>query len=274
MKKRHNEKWENDKTSSRQVMESYRASLDKEFQDDSDCSLALPTYRGTQVEFDLGIEYSNSKDPLDRTAGAYLLGQLGWGDQCFLEESVDALIPLLSDNDVRVICAAGFALGHRMHSKAVPPLSKLVEHPDEEVRYSVVHGLLGLEDSLAIDCLIRFSQDPDSDVRDWSLMGLGTLIEIDTPKIRETLFHAIQDADYDARCEAILGLAIRGDKRVVDILLIEMERDSIGQMIIEAAEEIADPSLHSKLVELSETLEMDGDESWRAHLDSAIRACK
>jgi len=70
-------------------------------------------YRGTAEEFTLGLEHCDSDDPLDRVTGAYILGQLGWADSTFLDESVKVLIPMLKDSDSNVVSCAATALGHR-----------------------------------------------------------------------------------------------------------------------------------------------------------------
>ena len=104
MKTRHSERFENDPTPSRSLIEKYREAVG---QDDDDDSLALVSYRGGREEYEIGLEYCLSSDPLDRATGADVLSQLGWQDQTFLEETVDVLIPMLKDPDHCVAsCAA------------------------------------------------------------------------------------------------------------------------------------------------------------------------
>ena len=256
MKTRHDEKWEKDETPSREVVEAHRAERE---QGDASTSLSLVSYRGTQVELDLGLEYARSEDPTDREVGPDVLAQLGWQDQTFLEESVSALILLLQDDTNGVIAAAAIGLGHRNHLKAIPHLVALADNQDEEIRYAVVHGLLTLDDPNAIACLIQLSQDTDSDVRDWALFGLGTQIQRDTPEIREALFQGLSDSDDNARAEAQAGLAFRNDERVVEALIKEFEREWIGKLSFEAAAFIADPRLRPSLLNIHDNSEQFGD---------------
>ncbi len=67
----------------------------------------------------------------------------------------------------------GAAFGHLNDPRCIPALHRLRDHPDEDVRHSVVYGLLGHDDDLAVDTLVELSSDPDEDVRDWATFGLG-----------------------------------------------------------------------------------------------------
>jgi len=90
-------KYDNDHRTSEEVIRAYRHSLDT---DAPDISLAVVHYRGGESEFALGAAYARSSDSLDREAGAHVLSQLGWGDNCYLEESVFILLPMLGDPDL------------------------------------------------------------------------------------------------------------------------------------------------------------------------------
>ena len=83
--------------------------------DDSDEAdlLAIVQYRGGPEEFRAGLALLASSDSRERVAGADILGQLGWQDRTFLEESVDALLRALRDPVDEVVLSAIFALGHR-----------------------------------------------------------------------------------------------------------------------------------------------------------------
>lgn len=270
MRKRFNLKLENDSTSSQIVAERYRLAIDQEEHDES---LVLIHYRGTEDEFTLGVEYSDSDDPLDRATGADILGQLGWTDQAFLEESVKVLIPMLKDSDAFVAYCAAIALGHRSDPQAVPYIIEVSSHEDSQVRYGVVSGLLGQEAPEAIDTLILMSADPDTDVRNWALFGLGSQIDIDTPEIRRALFDGLNDPDEEARGEAMVGLALRGDSRVVDAILKEWEGEFIGKLSIEAAENIGDTRLLSRLTGFLKTMDLEDDPLYREQIEQAVAAC-
>jgi len=125
------------------------------------------------------------------------------------------------------------AFGHLSDPRGIPALHALRDHPDEDVRYAVVFGLLGQDDDLAVETLVELSRDSDADVRDWATFGLGTQIERDDAQIREALVGRLDDLDDDRRGEALRGLAARGDARAIPRLLIELDSDA----------ELDDPSM-------------------------------
>lgn len=272
MKTRFDERFENDPTPSRGLVEAYRKIFR---QDDHEASLAAVHYRGTREEFDLGVEYCGSTDADDRATGADVLAQLGWGDQTFLDESVDVLIPLLRDSDPHVVYSAAAALGHRGDPRAIAHLVPLAAHPDALVRYGVVFGLTGYEDADAIATLIKLTTDSDPDVRDWALFGIGSQIEVDAPAIREALFAGLSDNGMEARGEALVGLAVRGDEWVIDALLKEWEEQtSVGILSIEAAEAMADKRLLPFLEHFETTQDFSENEYFHRRLLAAITACR
>jgi HEAT repeats len=262
--------YESDATPSSDLVDRY---LRAQHVDDSSVSLAVVHYRGTQHEFDLGIRYVGSDDPLERAVGADVLAQLGWGEQSFRDESIDALIPLLSDPVPDVIYSAAVALGHRRAERAIPKLVELVCHPNSKVRYGVTYGLLCLEDDRAIQALIRLSQDCDRDVRSWATFGLGSQIETDSPLIRIALIERLSDSDHEVRGEALVGLASRHEPSVVDALKAEWQQDAISLLSLEAAAETGDPSLHPLLLRFRDTLDTSDDPHFTETLDDATTAC-
>ena len=269
---RHDKRYENDLTPSQIVVERYRKCINDE---ESDSSLALVHYRGGQEEFDLGIKYSTSSDPLDRKTGADILAQLGWADRTFLNESVAALIPLLDDPEDDVICAAAVALGHRGDSRAIPRLAGLANHPNELVRLSVVNGLSGHEEELVVRTLIQLTYDPDRDVRNWAVFGVGSLIRADSPEIRDALRKNLSDPDHEIRGEAIVGLAERRDESIFEILVHEWESaEIVNALSLEAAEIVADSRLLEPLKQLKTELPVEDDPYFSSALEAAIKACK
>ncbi len=272
MKKRFDLKLENDSTKSSVVVDAYRKVITQE---DFEESLALVHYRGGEEEFLLGVKYTQSQDFIDRIVGADILGQLGWMDQTFREESVDVLIPMLNDEEATVVHAACCALGHRHHLKTVPYMINLAQSSVALIRLGVAQGLLGFESEDAINTLILLSKDSDTDVRNWAMFGLATQIETDTSTIREALFAAASDVDFEVRGEAFVGLAIRKDLRVVDLLLEEWKSFSgVSILSLEAAQEIASPRLYSHLSSFVQTLDCEDDAAFEEQLYKALEACK
>jgi HEAT repeat protein len=111
--------------------------------DDATESLATIHYRGGLEEFRAGMDLLASEDPRERAVGADVVAQLGWQDQTFLDESVDALLKALRDPEDTVVQSAIFALGHRASPRAIDALLPFVTHPSADFRDAVVHGLSG-----------------------------------------------------------------------------------------------------------------------------------
>lgn len=261
---------ETDTTPSEVLVARYRRAYDS---DQEFVSMAPVHRRGTAVEFELGLRYIASSDPLDRATGAHVLSQLGWENAAFREESIQALLPLLADPDDDVIASVAIALGHRASHRAVPHLAKLASHPNSDVRFGVVSGLSGLENERAIATLIILSRDSDRDVRDWATFGIGSQVEADSAEIREALRDRLTDEDMEIRGEALVGLAARGDPGVSAALQEEWQGDDISALSLEAAALTKDPALLPWLEEFRETLDTSEDACFEEKLQAALAAC-
>ena len=113
--------------------------------------------RGTEIEFKIASDLTRSHDAIRRQIGADILGQLGWKNQAFRDESISLLIGLLSDQVDDVVASAAFSLGHRDSLEAIEPLKRHLKHLNPRVRYGVACGLMGLNDLSAVEALIILS---------------------------------------------------------------------------------------------------------------------
>jgi hypothetical protein len=87
-------------------------------------------------------------------------------------------------------------------------------------------------------------------VRDWACMGLGDqLRDLDSPELRAALVARLDDIDLDTRCQAMCGLALRRDPRVLRYVRNALARSSgnLSRLELLSAGALGDPSLH-KLV--------------------------
>ena len=231
--------------------------------------------RGSRDVFECACKLCASPEARERCVGADILGQLGTPNHTFPEETLAVLLGMLErEQEPDVLNSIAVALGHRRDPRAIEPLVRLKKHLDERVRHGVVFGLLCQEHALAIHTLMELSTDPDTDVRDWATFGLGSQIEADTPAIREALVARLTDEDEHVRGEAMLGLARRHDRRMVEPLLADLEAGWFGSLSTEAAAEIGDPRLYPPLVRLREEWAGDRDD-WRYRgLETAIEKCR
>lgn len=231
--------------------------------------VAILHHRATREVFEQAKILCQSQNARERALGVDILGQLGIPDRLFVDESLPILFSLLEkEQDTHVLSSIGVALGHIRDVRAVNPLINIKNHPSEEVRFGVVFGLLGHTEKLAINALIELSSDEDEEVRNWATCGLGSLIDVDSNEIREALFNRISENNSEIRGEAFVGLAKRGDKRIVEPLLEELSLEEVGTLAIEAAREIKDSRLHLALIDLKDWWDVNVD-----LLDEAIQNC-
>lgn len=209
--------------------------------------------------------------------GADILGQLGFyvdfTNLPFKEQTIPILLKLSeTENNIKTLQSIIFALGRMKDEKAIQRILKLKNYAHEDIRFAVVHGLLTIDEIDAIKALIELSADSDEDVRNWATFGLGSQIETDTEEIRNALFARTGEKGSEVcgeiRGEALVGLAVRKDKRVIEPLLKEFASETVGKLSVEAAVEIADARLCDSLLELKDWLDVDTD-----LLNEAIKNC-
>jgi HEAT repeat protein len=229
--------------------------------------------RGGEHEFRLAAQLMQSTNPDERCLGAGMLGQLGGETPVYVAESVDLLLPLLEDQEPCVLASVASALGHRRDSRTIGPLCQWVDHPEADVRFAVACALGNFEDDRAINTLIRLTVDADADVRNWATFGLGSLIQRDQPEIRAALFKRTCEDDGEIRGEALVGLALREDERVVDLVRAELQREYAGSWVLEAAELMGDASIVSLLAALRTDWGEENENSFGDALNQAIAAC-
>ena len=254
---------------SRTTEELIKLALTEADEDTAWAAVVILHLRGNCEVFEAAQKLCASNNPKERKLGVDILGQLGVPKRTFLDESLAILFKLLdSEKDNDVLYAIGVALGHIGDSRAIEPLVKLKNHPSADVRLGVVFGISCQEKAVAISTLIELSSDEDEDVRNWATFGLGSQIDTDTVEIREALFQRLVDEDHEIRSEALVGLAIRQDERVVEPLIKELSSDSVGILAVEAAKEIGDARLFSVLLQLKEWWNVD-----KNLLAEAINSC-
>ena len=203
-------------------------------------------WRGTREVLYRAVGLCRSPCAVERRAGADILAQLGTPGRTFSEECLRVLLAMLEDEkDPVVIRSILVALSHKGRPEAVAHASRYYSHADPNVRHAVVFALMGHEDPGALRALVGLTRDPEASVRHWATFALGTQVEaVDTPELRDALVARLTDTDDDTRAEAIVGLARRGDRRMLPALREELASGSVGRLAVEAAALIGDPGLH------------------------------
>ena len=105
-------------------------------------------------------------------------------------------------------------------------------------------------------------------MRDWATFGLGRQLEVDTPAVRAALVERLFDTEGDTADEALVGLALRDDRRVISEILDRLSRPTVRYQVLVAAAELPDPSYRPVLLQLR----ADGWDGPAEYLDRAIAA--
>jgi HEAT repeat protein len=197
---------------------------------------------GGRAVFDRALHWCRCGGPLQRARGADIVAQIGVdaarSSNQFPEESFAEMARMAgSEEDPLPLASAIFALGHIGNPAAVPIIAAHRQHEDGGVRCAVACALGSFpNDPVAVQALLRLMADSDGDVRDWATFGLGVQGGADSLEIREALFARLQGAHAAASEEAMVGLAKRGDPRVLPIVLAKLAQPAITMCVEEAAE--------------------------------------
>lgn len=169
-------------------------------------------------------ELLRSFDKHERCLGANILSEMQIWDEARGAAAAELLAEALEkESDELVLEALVFAVGHTPCARACARLQELAHHPSSDVRHAVAYALPMHDDYREMtSTLIGLMKDGDSDVRDWATFGLGSLLETDTVEVRDALRARLTDVDDDARGEALVGLACRGDTSVIPVIFEEL----------------------------------------------------
>jgi len=215
---------------------------------------------------------------MDIAAQLHVPGQAGrHAAEAFAPEKTAALLVAgLSDANPRVLQAAIFGLAHRPAAAALPVLLGLADHPDSRIRFALARALGSYAEPEATAALMHLARDRDDDVRDWATFGIGALRDADDEAIRALLWANAHDPDRDVRGEAVVGLARRGDPRVIGLLKERLNDGDCRGYELEAVQEMPRPELlvplHTLLADAERTRAHSS--AWLGELLDAIDACE
>ena len=210
--------------------------------------------RGGADAFEAARSLCESPCPLEQRVGCGILSQLGCPERPFASESFPLVASVIRRTEnLDTLANALCALGWLGDIRGVDVVLPYLDHVDSDIRYWVTHALSALhEDQRSIDGLIRLTNDPCIQIRDWATFGLGSQTERDTPAIREALAARLSDGDAIVRGEALVGLAKRQDERVIEPLRQALESGIFGKEISdyagEALDELHDLEKHPQLM--------------------------
>ena len=193
-------------------------------------------YSGNRLIFTKANAWCSSSQALKRGRGVDILAQLrtgasrnprSWGKSLCRKESVVIIRQMLkTEADFRVIASAVSALGHLEDLTTVDLIVSFANHHDPDIRFSVAVALGGFhfhDQPASVAAAMHLMNDPDKDVRNWAIFGVGTQGNADSDELRNILATHLTDSYFDARLEAIEALAKRHDLRALKPLLRHFE---------------------------------------------------
>lgn len=255
---------DDDPRTSDELFESLLAFPDHYDDHDAWALIRLLQVRAGREVLERALALLRHSTPSKRVLAANLLAQLGSPQRAFPEESLAGLRALLANEDQpAVLASAATAFSHNADARAVPRLLALRSHSWPTVRLSVARAL-GSQDKTpdVVTGLIELCRDPAPDVRDWATFALGSLSEVDTPRVREVLLERLEDSDSETRAEALVALAERKEERVLPYVIVALQDEPVGTLAVEAAWRLglaglASSELRSALIELTSWWDVD-----------------
>jgi len=205
---------------------------------------------GSRDIFDYAAAWCSSDDPLKRARAAAVLCQLRRASAAsalaerpewmFRDETYLLVAKMLErERHPLVLESAISALGHLDNVEAVALILRYMDHPDEDVRFSVAFALGCFpNDDEAVKGLLILSLDPDEDVSDWAVFGLGVQGDVDSPEIRQALLRSLEDANINVRDEAVLGLGKRRDQRLIPVLWAMLNEPELRARVAQATADL------------------------------------
>lgn len=210
--------------------------------------------------FDATAELCNSEDADERDLGVSLLRREP--GRAFASDSKKLLLEMLNkEDDEYVLESLIYATNDLMYLKQIsdeeraPLLLSLASHDADIVRQAVAATLSGV-DSKVVEALINLSRDPVGKVRNWATFTLvQTVMAVRTevyseveienfPDLKDVFMNRINDENHDVHLEAMKGLALYKDPRVLEPLKKELQSDDVSSSALEAASTMADPELY------------------------------
>ncbi len=169
-----------------------------------------------------------------------------------VQEKVDVMLRALQSNQLMVRATAEQQL-KELGNPAVPKLIEGLGRKDFwTVRFSCADALGFIKDPRAVEPLISYLADDDSDFRMKVADNLGKMHKVNgIEKAVAPLIETLADNNHEAREHAALALGKIGDKQAVDKLITKLQ-DEIPEVRFEATRalgRLADPKTAPALIE-------------------------
>tara|TARA_R110002051_G_scaffold324862_2_gene424204 strand:- start:11 stop:823 length:813 start_codon:yes stop_codon:yes gene_type:complete len=222
--------------------------------------------------------YKQAKSQIDKKKiiGIDVLAQLGFDPRFRQEETIKLYFELLEEkqND-DVLFSLFFGISHnneKLTNNQVLQLIKFKNSKNNDVRYSLVSAISGVDNPKAIETLIELSEDNFSSIRNWATFGIGTLCEKNNDRIIQALWNRIKDKHQETKLEAIVGLANRNQVAIKEQIIEELKSGEYGTLLFDAIETLMDKDFIPYLENNLKSAENDSGikEEWIADLKQCL----
>lgn len=183
-------------------------------------------------------------------------GQLGSAYKLDLTNSLSA--KLKNESDDNVVAGIIQALQNLECESVAFDFESFIESSNKSVRWSIARYLADKTDARSIGLLEILANDVDNATKIEALTSLRLIaedykddIECDLlEKLKNIFGNHLNETEFQVRIEAILGLSYLKDSRILEHLLVELNKSSYGDYRIEAARALGHSSLLPTLEKL------------------------
>lgn len=215
-----------------------------------------------------------SKDFVYRDIAASILSQIAYKSKTFKGESIHLLSRLLNDKNEDVIASSIYAFGHRKCTRYADKLASFATSKSLQIKEALAFALGGYENQKSIDALILLMKDENYDVRNWSTFSLAQITETNTQKIRNALFENLGDKEKEVRGEALLGLALRKDKRTQEAILEDLQHTFYGSWVFSSIVEMPDSRYMQYFDTYVDSLDDEDKKAFKSDIEEARLALR
>ncbi|WPV64047.1 hypothetical protein [Chitinophaga sp. LS1] len=237
--------------------------------------------RGGEETFKRCYQLVKTGTDREKEVAVDILAQLGSTGRPYLKESLQLYFELLeralldsaftTDLLITVLHAIRFN-NDTLSAAQAKAVSAFKSHSDKYVRLGVVYALLGVEHQVAVDAMVELTTDKFSAIRNWATFGIGSRIDKHPKQIITALWNRVNDKEEETRFEAIVGLAIRKEAGIKEVIIQELLTGEFGTLLFDAIEALDDADFLPALKRLHKESQKDKtiDPGWLGKLDETI----
>lgn len=219
------------------------------------------------------ISFGNQKE---KRVGIDILAQLGLGHRPYLKETLALYFNLLeNEQDELILNQVLFGIGHNnqnLNAEQIEKICAIYQKGSSLVYEGLIFALGFIDTPKTIEILIQLSTDKKPNNRDWATFYLGQS-KRNNKKIREALWNRVRDRHYNTRLEAIMELAKRKDKSIINIIQTELIKGRSTAGLFDAIVDLKDTQFLPLLLKEQEKAKDYQQVSpyWQSCLDECIQ---